>query len=110
MQGRQTGEAATVREMVRAVAAEHGIPAYFVGGCVRDQFLDRASKDIDVVVEDDRAELLITEASARLGWRQPVVFARYGTYQSSSGGVALEVVRARAESYTLESRKPIVRK
>jgi hypothetical protein len=41
---------------VRAVAAEQGIPAYLVGGAVRDLFLHRPPRDFDFVVAGDARE------------------------------------------------------
>ena len=38
-------------EACAQVAAKHQIKTYVVGGWVRDQLLNRPSKDIDIVVE-----------------------------------------------------------
>ena len=37
--------------IVSEVAAEQGVRAFVIGGYVRDCFLGRQSKDIDIVVE-----------------------------------------------------------
>ena len=91
------------------VAAETGTEAYLVGGFVRDRLLGRPSKDIDVVtVGKDGAEF-IAALARRLQWSPPQVFPRFGTAQTRGDGFIVEVVRARAESYDPESRKPDVR-
>jgi tRNA nucleotidyltransferase (CCA-adding enzyme) len=43
-------------ETIAAVSREHGVPAYLVGGFVRDLLLERENRDLDVVVEGDGIE------------------------------------------------------
>lgn len=83
-------------------------PCYAVGGCVRDMFLARESKDIDFVTVGSGIELAETVAR-RLGrGTHLAVFRNFGTAQVKKGGVELEFVGARKESYKRDSRKPIV--
>ena len=91
------------------VADELGVECYVVGGYVRDIFLERPSDDIDVVVVGSG----IAVASAlkkRLGRRAHLsVFKNFGTAQVKFGAdLEIEFVGARKESYSHDSRKPIV--
>ena len=90
------------------VADEMGVECYVVGGYVRDLFLERPSKDIDVVCVGSGIELAKAVAK-RLGKGAHVsVFKNFGTAQVKSGHLELEFVGARRESYSHDSRKPIV--
>ena len=90
-------------------AADHlGIECYVVGGYVRDIFLERPSNDIDVVVVGSGIELA-KEVKKRLGRKAHLsVFKNFGTAQVKEGELELEFVGARRESYSHDSRKPIV--
>lgn len=85
-----------------------GLECYVVGGYVRDIFLQRPSKDIDVVVVG--SGIRMAEALAeRLGKGAHLsVFKNFGTAQLKYRGTEVEFVGARRESYTHDSRKPIV--
>ncbi|MDR3296706.1 MAG: CCA tRNA nucleotidyltransferase [Prevotellaceae bacterium] len=88
------------------IAQQQGVRAYVVGGFVRDYFLRRPSKDIDVVVEGsgiDLARALGQELHTNVS-----VFKNFGTAMLNNGKVELEFVGARRESYRSNSRKPIV--
>ena len=85
-----------------------GVEAYVVGGYVRDLFLYRPSKDIDIV-SVGRGIDLAKAVAERLGRGARLsVFARFGTAQVKKGDIELEFVGARRESYTPDSRKPFV--
>ena len=89
-------------------ADEMGVECYVVGGYVRDIFLQRKSKDIDVVAVGSGIELAKAVAR-RMGRRANVsVFRNFGTAQVHCGGEEVEFVGARRESYSHDSRKPIV--
>ena len=79
-----------------------------VGGYVRDIFLQRPAKDIDVVVVG--SGIAMAEAlGKRLGRGAHVsVFKNFGTAQVKYKGTEVEFVGARKESYHRDSRKPIV--
>lgn len=85
-----------------------GLECYVVGGYVRDLFLERPSKDIDVVVVG--SGIAMAEAlGKRLGRGAHVsVFKNFGTAQVKYHAVEVEFVGARKESYQRDSRKPIV--
>lgn len=85
-----------------------GRPCYAVGGCVRDLFLERPSKDIDFVTVGSGIELAQIVAQ-RLGKGTHLnVFRNFGTAQVKRRDVELEFVGARKESYDRNSRKPVV--
>lgn len=93
---------------VGRIADSLGRRCYTVGGYVRDLFLDRHSKDIDFVTVGSGIE--VAEAVAReLGRGAHIaVFKNFGTAQVKYKGNELEFVGARRESYSRDSRKPIV--
>ena len=94
--------------LVGETADSMGLECYVVGGWVRDLFLHRESDDIDIVVVG--SGIALAEAVAkRLGKKAHLsVFKTYGTAQVKRGDLELEFVGARKESYTHDSRNPIV--
>ena len=94
--------------LIGEVADSLGVEAYVVGGYVRDLFLYRPSKDIDIVSVGKGIDLAKAVAE-RLGRGAKLsVFARFGTAQVKKGDIELEFVGARRESYSPDSRKPFV--
>ena len=96
-----------------------GIDAYAVGGVVRDHLLQRPCTDIDVVCvgRQEGGEVhigiqLAHAASEALGGSHVSVFKNFGTasfrYTADGREYELEFVGARRESYSRDSRKPIV--
>ena len=83
--------------IVSQTAAEKGVKAYVIGGYVRDCFLGRSSKDIDIVVEGSGIDL--AEAVAAKVRSNVSVFRTYGTAMLRYKGVEIEFVGARKESY-----------
>ncbi len=98
---------------ISEVADSMGVECYVVGGYVRDIFLERPSNDIDVVVVGSGIAVA-TELKKRLGRRAHLsVFRNFGTAQVkvTGGGnhvMEVEFVGARRESYSHDSRKPVV--
>ena len=92
--------------IVSEVAAEKGVRAFVIGGYVRDCFLGRPSKDIDIVVEGSGIE--IAEAVGERVHSNVSVFRSFGTAMLRYKGVEIEFVGARKESYNRNSRKPVV--
>ncbi len=89
-------------------AANLNIPAYAVGGFVRDKILGRNTKDIDIVCLGDGLELA-TKFAHQFKPTPPVsLFKTYGTAQVKLTSIEFEFVGARKESYTRESRNPKV--
>ena len=87
-------------------AAASGVRAFVIGGYVRDCFLKRKSKDIDIVVEGSGIELA-EKVAARLNVSVSV-FRNFGTAMLRWRDTEIEFVGARKESYRADSRKPIV--
>lgn len=85
-----------------------GVDCYVIGGYVRDLFLHRPNNDIDIVVIGSGIKL--AEAiKEKLGRRAYLsVFKNFGTAQIKYKDIELEFVGARKESYSRDSRKPIV--
>lgn len=96
-------------ELIGEVAATLPAEVYLVGGFVRDRLLGKMGKDIDLVQVGGDGTALLAAMAERLGWPPPQRFERFGTGQVRGDGYVLEVVRARAERYDPESRKPEVR-
>lgn len=95
-------------EHISEVADSLQYPCYVIGGYVRDIFLERPSKDIDVVVVGSGIEIA-KALSKRLGKGASLaVFKYFGTAQVKWHGQEVEFVGARKESYQRDSRKPIV--
>lgn len=94
--------------IISEAADEQGKECYVIGGFVRDIFLKRDSKDIDIVTVGSGIELA-EEVVARLGKKtQLTVFKNFGTAQVKHKDLEVEFVGARRESYQRNSRKPIV--
>jgi tRNA nucleotidyltransferase/poly(A) polymerase len=95
-------------QKVAQLADELDVETYIVGGFVRDIFLERESKDLDIVVLGkgiDFAKLLTKELGegARTSY-----FKNFGTAQVKYHDWILEFVGARKESYSRDSRNPVV--
>ena len=85
-----------------------GLECYVVGGYVRDIFLERPSNDIDVVVVGSGISVA-KELKRMLGHKAHLsVFKNFGTAQVKFHDTEVEFVGARKESYSHDSRKPIV--
>ena len=95
-----------VFRQISAIAAQQDVPAFVVGGYVRDFYLGRPSTDIDVVVVGSGiglAEELGRELRTKVS-----VYKTFGTAALRTRGVEVEFVGARKESYVRDSRKPQV--
>jgi poly(A) polymerase len=98
-----------VFKLVAECADAIGVEAYVIGGYVRDLFLERThKKDIDIVAIGKGIDLAEC-VKRRLGEEAHLsVFKNFGTAQVKWGEVEIEFVGARRESYSRDSRKPIV--
>ena len=86
-----------------------GIDAYVIGGFVRDYFLERGNaKDIDVVAIGSGIELAQHVANNLSSKPRVQVFKTYGTAMLKREDIEIEFVGARKESYTEDSRNPVV--
>lgn len=95
-----------VFKIISGCAEELGIEAYVIGGWVRDIFLHRPSKDIDILAIGSGISL--AEKVAEKLNVHVSVFKNFGTAHIRSEELEIEFVGARKESYRRESRKPIV--
>ncbi|MDR0332672.1 MAG: CCA tRNA nucleotidyltransferase [Dysgonamonadaceae bacterium] len=94
--------------LISQAADEIGVECYVIGGYVRDYFLYRPSKDIDIVAVGQGIELAKAVASKLGKHTQISVFKTFGTAQIKYKNYEIEFVGARKESYTYDSRKPTV--
>ena len=113
-----------VFHLVSDTADELGLECYVIGGYVRDLFLERPSSDIDIVVTSRRLDgterhtnegntrnsiLIAEKLKEKLGRKAGLsVFKNFGTAQLKCNHMELEFVGARKESYSHDSRKPVV--
>lgn len=94
--------------LISETADVMNMPCYIIGGYVRDIFLKRESKDIDIVTLGSGIELA-TALTEKLGKKANLsVFKNFGTAQVKYKNLEVEFVGARRESYNRDSRKPIV--
>ncbi len=124
-------------KQIGSIADKLGVRAFVVGGYVRDWYLHRPCTDIDVVVvgcgtlrlpeetdrpvhpgthqcdamEADSENRCGIDVARELGHQLKTnvsVFKNFGTAMLRAGGLEVEFVGARRESYRADSRKPIV--
>lgn len=95
-------------QQIRACADELEVDAYAIGGYVRDFFLERPCKDIDIVTIGKGIDLA-EKLKEKLGDAAHLsVFRNFGTAQVKFHDLEIEFVGARKESYNRNSRKPVV--
>jgi putative nucleotidyltransferase with HDIG domain len=97
---------------ISRVADQMGVECYVVGGYVRDIFLERPSNDIDVVVVGSGIAVA-EQLKHQLGKKANLsVFRNFGTaqvkFRQKGREYEIEFVGARRESYSHDSRKPVV--
>lgn len=97
-----------ILEIVSYAAAKMQVPAYVVGGYVRDRLLARTSKDIDIVCVGSGIELAERVAGELHPVPRIAIFQRFGTAMIKHRDLEVEFVGARKESYRHDSRKPAV--
>jgi len=102
-----TDEVSSALSSIGAISAAEGIPAYVVGGFVRDLLLGRATSDIDIVVEGDASAFADQVGSA---FGVPVLaHDRFRTASLSlPSGVNVDIATARTESYDEPAALPDV--
>ena len=88
------------------LATQLNVDAYVIGGFVRDIFLKRSSKDVDIVVIGNGPEF--AQAAADVLNTQVNIFKSFGTAMLRYQDLEIEFVGARKESYRSDSRKPII--
>ena len=98
--------AAQVFRRIQRIVDDKGLQAFVIGGFVRDYYLRRPSNDIDVVVIGSGIE--VAEALGRELRTKVSIFKTFGTAMLRCDGWEIEFVGARKESYSRDSRKPVV--
>ena len=88
------------------LAEKSGAEVYVIGGYVRDIFLKRNSKDVDILVVGQGIDF--AESAGKLLKTKVSVFKNFGTAMLRYQDLEVEFVGARKESYRSDSRKPIV--
>lgn len=97
-----------VFKIISDVADKNKLPAYVIGGFVRDVILKRPSKDIDIVTQGSGIDFAC-EVAKKIDPKLKVsVFKNFGTAMFKYNDLEIEFVGARKESYRKNSRKPIV--
>jgi tRNA nucleotidyltransferase (CCA-adding enzyme) len=87
--------------LLRTFAPSDGV--HLVGGAVRDLLLERAPRELDLVVEGD------VDAAAERLEGTAIAHDRFGTARVRAGDCAFDLVRARAEAYARPGALPDVR-
>jgi putative nucleotidyltransferase with HDIG domain len=97
-----------VFDKIAKAAAELSLPAFLIGGFVRDKIIGRPTKDADIVCLGDG--IALAHRVADLFEPRPTVayFKNFGTAQIKLPAFEIEFVGARKESYQPDSRKPQV--
>ena len=93
-------------KIIAKIASQQKVDAYVIGGFVRDIFLERPSKDVDIVVLGNGPDFAL--AVGEYLNTQVTVFKSFGTAMLRYQDLEVEFVGARKESYRIDSRKPIV--
>jgi putative nucleotidyltransferase with HDIG domain len=104
----------SITDKIGLTAKENNFDAYIVGGFVRDLFLNREPKDLDIVVcsksqiEDARLSAINFSKIfvKKYNLHEPVVFERFGTSKLFIDNEEVEFVMPRKEYYESDSRNP----
>jgi poly(A) polymerase len=95
-------------QIISEAADQMKLETYVIGGFVRDKYLNRRSKDIDIVTVGSGIELAQKVAGKLKNKPHVNVFKNFGTAMIKYKDLEIEFVGARKESYFSESRKPTV--
>ena len=96
-------------KIIAQASNELGIDSYVIGGFVRDYLLQRDfKKDIDVVAIGSGIDLALKVSELLPNKPKVQVFKNYGTAMLRYKEIDIEFVGARKESYSQDSRNPIV--
>jgi putative nucleotidyltransferase with HDIG domain len=104
----------SIVDKIVIAAKENDFDAYIVGGFIRDLFLNREPKDLDIMVsyknefEDGRlAGINFSKILAKkYNINDPVIFERFGTSKLFIDNEEVEFVMPRKEYYAFDSRNP----
>jgi len=93
---------------ISKAADQMQLETYVIGGFVRDIYLNRKSKDIDIVTIGSGIELAKRVSENLKNKPQVNIFKNFGTAMLKYKDLDIEFVGARKESYQSDSRKPVV--
>jgi tRNA nucleotidyltransferase/poly(A) polymerase len=104
----------SIVDKISVTAEENSFDVYIVGGFVRDLFIRREPKDLDIVVcgrgddaSDRSAGINFSKILAKkYKLDEPVVFERFGTSKLFMDSKEVEFVIPRKECYNVDSRNP----
>ncbi|MDR0800672.1 MAG: CCA tRNA nucleotidyltransferase [Endomicrobium sp.] len=107
----------SIIDKISITAKENDFDAYIVGGFVRDLFIKREPKDLDIMVCDEKNDAGGKSAGINFSkilakkykLNEPVIFERFGTSKLSIDGKEVEFVMPRKEYYVADSRNPDTR-
>jgi poly(A) polymerase len=94
--------------VISEIADQLNQETYVIGGFVRDLILNRPSNDIDIVTIGSGIQLAETIAKKLVPNIQVSIFKTFGTAMFKYQSLDVEFVGARKESYSEDSRKPVV--
>ena len=98
-------------QIIKKVVEKSKVETYLIGGFVRDFLLNKKeSKDIDIVAIGSGIEIAKSVQRELPNAGKIQIFKNYGTAMFIWEGIVLEFVGARKESYSKESRNPIIEK
>ena len=89
------------------LAYQEKLPAYVVGGYVRDMLLGRVSNDIDIMVEGEGIAFG-KKLAKKLNVDTTIDYEKFGSILIPHPELEIEVASARKEEYSTDSRKPTV--
>lgn len=96
-------------KIIAQASKELGLESYVIGGFVRDFMLQRDfKKDIDIVAIGSGIDLALKVSELLSNKPKVQVFKNYGTAMLRYKEIDIEFVGARKESYSEDSRNPIV--
>jgi len=98
------GSNITLKKISR-IAVKNNVPAYVVGGYVRDKLLNLNKTDIDITVIGDGIAFAET-VSSEFGKPLSAIYKKFGTALLEIDETKVEFASARKESYSSNSRKP----
>ena len=95
--------------LISDAAGQLNMAAYVIGGYVRDFLLEKKTpKDVDIVAVGSGIDLAQKLASQLPGRPEVKIFKNFGTAMLRYKNLEIEFVGARKESYSRDSRKPVV--
>ncbi len=98
-------EARQLLKSIGELGASENTEVYVVGGFVRDLFINRPLKDIDIMVVGDGIHFA-KKLARKLKVNTVIPFPKFSTAQIPYQPMPIEVAAARTESYKENSRKP----